>query len=51
MLEPIQKKYPEISAADLWVFAAGVAVEEMGGPDITFTPGRKVRHSFFRFFQ
>jgi cytochrome c peroxidase len=40
LLDPILKKYPGISAADLWVFAAGVAVEEMGGPDITFTPGR-----------
>jgi catalase (peroxidase I) len=40
LLEPIAKKYPDISSADLWIFAAGVAVEEMGGPDITFTPGR-----------
>ena len=36
LLDPILKKYPGISAADLWVFAAGVAVEEMGGPDITY---------------
>jgi cytochrome c peroxidase len=39
-LEPIKQKYPEISYADLWILAAYVAIEEMGGPHIDFTAGR-----------
>lgn len=31
-LEPIKKKFPEISYADLWILASYVAIEEMGGP-------------------
>lgn len=30
-LEPIKKKHPWISYADLWTYAGKVAVEEMGG--------------------
>lgn len=41
MLEPLKEKYPYVSYSDLWVFAACVAVEEMGGPKIPFRPGRK----------
>lgn len=33
-LEPIKKKYPGISYADLWILASYVAIEEMGGPEI-----------------
>eukprot|EP00404_Azadinium_spinosum_P004064 CAMPEP_0180463136 /NCGR_PEP_ID=MMETSP1036_2-20121128/24770_1 /TAXON_ID=632150 /ORGANISM="Azadinium spinosum, Strain 3D9" /LENGTH=351 /DNA_ID=CAMNT_0022469941 /DNA_START=57 /DNA_END=1112 /DNA_ORIENTATION=+ len=40
LLEPIKKKFPQVSYADLWVFAACVAIEEMGGPKVPFTPGR-----------
>lgn len=40
-LEPIKAKHPGISYADLWVLASYVAIEEMGGPKIDFTPGRK----------
>lgn len=40
ILEPVKKKFPNISYSDLWIFAAGVAIEEMGGPKIPFTPGR-----------
>jgi len=40
LLEPIKQKYPQVSYSDLWIFAAIVAIEEMGGPKITFTPGR-----------
>lgn len=34
-----------ISYADLWVLASYVAIEEMGGPKIEFTPGRKDSNS------
>jgi len=40
-LEPVKAKFPGISYADLWVLAANVAIEEMGGPKLRFTPGRK----------
>jgi len=40
LLEPIKKKYPEMSYADLWTLSAVVAIEEMGGPKITWRPGR-----------
>jgi len=39
-LEPIKKRHPNISYADLWVLASIVAIKEMGGPDVKFTPGR-----------
>lgn len=39
-LAPHKKKYPEISYADLWVFAAYTYIENSGGPSIKFTPGR-----------
>ncbi|KAL7696489.1 ascorbate-dependent peroxidase [Lotmaria passim] len=39
-LEPLKKKYPQISYADLWVLAAYVAIEYMGGPQIPFCWGR-----------
>lgn len=45
LLEPIKKKYPQVSYSDLWIFAAGVAIEEMGGPKIPFVPGRKDKAS------
>lgn len=41
LLEPIKKRFPQVSYSDLWIFAACVAVEEMGGPSIAFTAGRK----------
>jgi len=40
MLEPIKQKFPQVSYADLWIFAACVAIEEMGGNKVPFTPGR-----------
>jgi catalase (peroxidase I) len=39
-LEPIKKKHPEISFADLWILASYVAIEDMGGEKIPFTSGR-----------
>jgi len=40
ILEPVKQKFPGVSYADLWIFAAGVAIEEMGGEKVEFTPGR-----------
>jgi len=39
-LEPVKKAHPWISYADLWTLAGAVAVEEMGGPQIAWRPGR-----------
>ncbi|KMS93323.1 hypothetical protein BVRB_032640, partial [Beta vulgaris subsp. vulgaris] len=40
VLEPIKAKHPGISYADLWTLAAVVAIEHMGGPTISWRPGR-----------
>jgi catalase (peroxidase I) len=40
ILEPIKKRHPTISYADLWAFASVVAISEMGGPEIPFRYGR-----------
>jgi len=39
-LEKIKSKYPGLSYADLWTLAGVVAIEEMGGPTISWRPGR-----------
>jgi len=39
-LEPIKKKYPDLSYSDLWVYAGYVALETMGGPTVPFRLGR-----------
>lgn len=39
-LEPVKKKFPQVSYSDLWIYAACVAIEEMGGNPVPFTPGR-----------
>lgn len=41
MLHLVQKKYPQVSQADLWAFAGCVAIEFMGGPMPPFRFGRK----------
>ena len=33
-LEPIKKKYPDMSYGDLYTFAGVTAIEKMGGPQI-----------------
>lgn len=49
MLEPVKQKFPGVSYSDLWIFAACVAVEEMGGNKVPFTPGRTDKaKGFFR---
>jgi cytochrome c peroxidase len=40
-LEPIKKKYPEITYSDLWILSGVTAIEAMGGPSIPFHPGRR----------
>jgi cytochrome c peroxidase len=40
LLEPIKVKFPWISYADLWTLAGATAIEEMGGPEIKWRPGR-----------
>jgi len=40
LLEPIKQKFPWISYADLWTLAGAVAIEEMGGPNVPWRPGR-----------
>jgi len=40
-LEKIKQKYPDMSYADLWTLAGVVAVEAMGGPKVSWRPGRK----------
>lgn len=39
-LEPVKHKFPAVSYADLYILSGVVAIEEMGGPTIDFTPGR-----------
>jgi catalase (peroxidase I) len=39
-LEEVKKKFPEISYADLYTLASVVAIEEMGGPKVSWRPGR-----------
>lgn len=40
-LDPIKQKHPWITYADLWTLAGAVSIEEMGGPHITWAPGRR----------
>jgi catalase (peroxidase I) len=40
LLEPLKKKHPDVTYADLYVLAGCVAIEHMGGPHIPFRPGR-----------
>jgi len=39
-LDKIKAKYPTLSYADLWTLAGVVAIEEMGGPVVSWRPGR-----------
>lgn len=39
-LEPLKKKYPNISYADFWSLTAICAIKVMGGPDIAWRAGR-----------
>nr|POE52049.1 cytochrome c peroxidase, mitochondrial [Quercus suber] len=46
-LEPVKEAYPWISYSDLWILAAACAIQEMGGPDIPWRPGRSDRDVSF----
>ncbi|CAM9172373.1 unnamed protein product [Discosporangium mesarthrocarpum] len=39
-LEPLKAKYTGVSYADLWTLAGSAAIEQMGGPTISWSPGR-----------
>jgi len=39
-LEPIKKRHPDVSWADLIAYVGVVAIEEMGGPKLKFSYGR-----------
>lgn len=41
LMEPIKKKFPNMSYGDLWTLASVVAIEHMGGPQIPWKAGRK----------
>ncbi len=41
LLKPIKSKFPDLSWADLITLSGVVAVEEMGGPQVPWKPGRK----------
>jgi cytochrome c peroxidase len=40
-LEPLKREFPGATFCDLWSFAGTVSIEEMGGPKMNWTPGRK----------
>jgi len=40
-LEPVKKKHPNLSYADLFTLAGVVAIRNMGGPDIAWRAGRR----------
>lgn len=39
-LEPIKEKHSWITYSDLWILAGVIAIESLGGPKLTFKPGR-----------
>ncbi|KAF1991900.1 class II peroxidase [Aulographum hederae CBS 113979] len=39
-LEPVKRAHPWITYSDLWTLAGCVAIQEMGGPEIPWAPGR-----------
>jgi len=45
-LEPVKQKFPDVSYADLWIYAGLVALEEMGGPKIPMRWGRPDEKSY-----
>lgn len=39
-LEPVHAAHPQVSYADIYTYAGAIAVEEMGGPAVTWRAGR-----------
>ncbi|RMY01408.1 hypothetical protein D0867_11401 [Hortaea werneckii] len=46
-LEPIKEQFPWITYSDLWILSACAAIQEMGGPDVPFRPGRQDKDAAF----
>lgn len=46
-LEPLKQQFPWISYSDLWTLGGACAIQEMGGPDIPWRPGREDRDVSF----
>jgi len=44
-LEPVKKKFPWITYADLWILGGVAAIQEMEGPTVPFRPGRQDKDS------
>jgi len=42
-LEPVKEQFPWITYSDLWILSACCAIQEMGGPDVPWRPGRSDR--------
>jgi len=42
-LEPVHHQFPWLTHSDLWTLGAVCAIQEMGGPDIAWRPGRADR--------
>ena len=41
LLEPVKRRHPEVSYADLYVLASAMAIEFVGGPEVPVCLGRK----------
>lgn len=46
-LEPVKAQFPWITYSDLWTLAGVCAIQEMGGPDVPWRPGRQDRDVSF----
>ena len=46
-LEPVKEQFPWITHSDLWILGAACAIQEMGGPDVLWRPGRQDRDVSF----
>lgn len=46
-LEPVKEQFPWITYSDLWTLATACAIQEMGGPNIPWRPGRADRDLSF----
>lgn len=44
LLEPVKRRHPEITYADLYVLASGMAIEFCGGPQVPIRLGRSDEH-------
>jgi cytochrome c peroxidase len=42
-MQQIKEKFPWISYGDLWTLGGVAAVQELGGPEVKWRPGRIVR--------